>query len=79
MKEREKMALRVNDKLKEKFLHHPEIKRIDRHRNVPKHVYNGRKEIRTSEQALKRKYDTYFNTTFIRYFIYFLPIHYYNS
>jgi len=55
VKEREKMALRVNDKLKEKFLHHPEIKRIDRHRNVPKHVYNGRKEIRTSEQALKRK------------------------
>ena len=50
------MALRVNDKLKEKFIHHPEIKRITRHRHIPKHVYNGRKEIRTSQQALKRKY-----------------------
>jgi len=55
VREREKMALRVNDKLKEKFLHHPEVKRIDRHRHVPKHIYNGRKEIRTSQQALKRK------------------------
>jgi len=55
VKEREKMALRVNDKLKEKFLHHPAVKRIDRHRHVPKHIYNGRKEIRTSQQAIKRK------------------------
>nr|CAG4642467.1 EOG090X04WU [Evadne anonyx] len=55
VKEREKMALRVNDKLKEKFLHHPAVKRIDRHRHVPKHVYNGRKELRSSQEALKRK------------------------
>ncbi len=55
LKGRERTALRVGDRLKEKFAHHPEVKRIARHRHVPKHVYNGRNELRSSQQSIKRK------------------------
>nr|CAG4640808.1 EOG090X04WU [Eulimnadia texana] len=55
LKEREKMALNVNAKLKEKFGNHPEVKRIARHRHVPKHVYNARNELQASRQSQKRK------------------------
>nr|CAG4648618.1 EOG090X04WU [Polyphemus pediculus] len=55
VKARESMALRVNDKLIDKFGNHPEIKRIKRHRHVPKHIHNSRMELRASQNALKRK------------------------
>ena len=47
--------MRTNDRLKEKFAHHPEIKRISRHRQVPRHIYNGRNELRAANQTVKRK------------------------
>lgn len=56
MKPRERTAQRVNAKLIEKFVHFPAIKRIHRHRQVPKHVYNAKNELRASLQAAKRKY-----------------------
>lgn len=50
------MALQVNTKLVDKFVHHPAIKRIHRHRHVPKHVYNARNELRSGRIAVQRKY-----------------------
>nr|CAG4650922.1 EOG090X04WU [Simocephalus serrulatus]SVE94196.1 EOG090X04WU [Simocephalus serrulatus] len=55
VKPRERTALRVNAKLVTKFVHHPEIKRIHRHRHVPKHVYNARNELRSGRIAAQRK------------------------
>ncbi|EFX72618.1 hypothetical protein DAPPUDRAFT_308127 [Daphnia pulex] len=55
VKPREKTALRVNAKLIEKFEHHPHIKKIQRHRHVPKHVYNARNELRSGRIAARRK------------------------
>lgn len=52
---REKAAFQYNDKLKEKFAHHPQVRRIARHRHVPKHVYNGVKETRIMVESRKRK------------------------
>lgn len=52
---REQAALDTNEALKKKFQHHPEIKRIARHRHLPKHVYNERKLKRTMLDARKRK------------------------
>jgi len=52
---REELAFRYQDKLKEKFKLHPEIKRIAKHRHVPKHVYNGRREKIAMLTAIKRK------------------------
>nr|CAG4643162.1 EOG090X04WU [Ilyocryptus agilis] len=52
---RERTATRVNAKLVEKFAHHPEVKRIHRHRQIPKHVYNARNELRNSRTAAMRK------------------------
>nr|CAG4646996.1 EOG090X04WU [Megafenestra aurita]SVE92347.1 EOG090X04WU [Megafenestra aurita] len=55
MKPREKNALQVNHKLIAKFANHPAIKRINNHRQVPKHVYNATNEMRSSVLAKKRK------------------------
>ncbi|XP_014790792.1 DDB1- and CUL4-associated factor 13 [Octopus bimaculoides] len=55
LKPREKAAFNYNEKLKEKFGHHPEIKRISRHRHVPKFIYRARKEIKTMKESEKRK------------------------
>ncbi|CAG0887048.1 unnamed protein product [Cyprideis torosa] len=52
---RQKAALEYNEKLKEKFSAHPQIKRISKHRHVPKHVYNAKKEIREIFTSQKRK------------------------
>lgn len=52
---REQMAFNANEALKKKFLHHPEVKRIHRHRHLPKHVYNERKLKRIMSDAKKRK------------------------
>lgn len=52
---RERSALQYAEVLKEKFASHPQIKRISRHRHVPKHVYNAQKELRTIKEKQKRK------------------------
>jgi len=55
MRPRERSSLQYAEKLKEKYAAHPEIKRIARHRHVPRHVYNARKELRTIHESHKRK------------------------
>lgn len=55
LKPREKTAFNYNSKLKEKFAFHPEVKRISRHRHVPKMIYNQQKEMRIIRQSQKRK------------------------
>ncbi|XP_057656624.1 DDB1- and CUL4-associated factor 13-like [Diorhabda carinulata] len=57
LKPRERAALRYSEALKEKFASHPQIKRIARHRQVPKHIYNAQGELRTIKMKLKRKED----------------------
>ncbi|XP_060679320.1 DDB1- and CUL4-associated factor 13 isoform X1 [Hemiscyllium ocellatum] len=52
---REKASLNYNQKLKEKFQHHPRIKRIARHRHLPKMIYNQSKELRIMREARRRK------------------------
>lgn len=54
---REQIAIDTNEALKKKFGDHPEIKRIRRHRHLPKHVYNERKLKRVMLDARKRKED----------------------
>ncbi|XP_018055362.1 PREDICTED: DDB1- and CUL4-associated factor 13 [Atta colombica] len=55
LRARERNALLVNDALKEKYAAHPEVRRIARHRQVPKHIYNARAELRTIREKSKRK------------------------
>ncbi|XP_066546574.1 DDB1- and CUL4-associated factor 13 [Amia ocellicauda] len=52
---REKAALNYSQKLKEKFQHHPQIKRIARHRHLPKTVFSQAKELRVMKEARRRK------------------------
>nr|CAB3236286.1 DDB1- and CUL4-associated factor 13 [Phallusia mammillata] len=52
---REQTAARYNLKLREKFAYHPQIKRISRHRHVPKSIYNTLKEKRTMKEAQRKK------------------------
>ncbi|KAL3891537.1 hypothetical protein ACJMK2_003797 [Sinanodonta woodiana] len=55
LKPREKTAFNYNEKLKEKFAHHPQVRRISRHRHVPKMIYNATKELRTIKKSQKKK------------------------
>lgn len=55
LKPREKAALNYSDALKEKFAAHPQVKRIARHRQVPKHIYNAKQELRTIQEKHRRK------------------------
>lgn len=55
LKERQRTAINYSEKLKEKFQHHPQIKRIARHKHVPKHVLNAQKEHRVIKESQKRK------------------------
>ncbi|KAG7212871.1 hypothetical protein KM043_002223 [Ampulex compressa] len=55
LKPRERAALNYSDALKEKFAAHPQIRRIARHRQVPKHIYNAQAELRTIREKNKRK------------------------
>ncbi len=55
LKERQKAALNYNETLKEKFSHHPQIKRIAKHRHVPKHVLNSAREHKIIRESQKRK------------------------
>uniref|UniRef100_A0A1I7YMH1 DDB1- and CUL4-associated factor 13 n=1 Tax=Steinernema glaseri TaxID=37863 RepID=A0A1I7YMH1_9BILA len=52
---REKAAMAYNKRLRETYQHHPEIRRIERHRQVPKYMYNAKKEHATIRQSQKRK------------------------
>uniref|UniRef100_A0A3P8U3B8 DDB1- and CUL4-associated factor 13 n=1 Tax=Amphiprion percula TaxID=161767 RepID=A0A3P8U3B8_AMPPE len=52
---REKQAINYNQKLKEKFQHHPQIRRITHHRHLPKNIYHQTKELRIMKEARKRK------------------------
>ncbi|XP_041104629.1 DDB1- and CUL4-associated factor 13 [Polyodon spathula] len=52
---REKAALNYSEKLKEKFQHHPQIKRIARHRHLPKAIFNQAKELRAMKEARRKK------------------------
>ncbi|KAJ8866942.1 hypothetical protein PR048_032804 [Dryococelus australis] len=55
LRPREKLAFNYNEALKEKFATHPQIRRIARHRQVPKMIYNAQKELRTIRLKKKRK------------------------
>lgn len=55
LKGRERAALDYSEALKKKFASHPQIKRIARHRQIPKHIYNAQKELRVSREKVKRK------------------------
>lgn len=52
---RERQAANYNQKLKEKFQHHPQIRRIARHRHLPKNVYHQAKELRIMRDARSKK------------------------
>ncbi|XP_048882434.1 DDB1- and CUL4-associated factor 13 [Brienomyrus brachyistius] len=52
---REKTAQNYNQKLKSKFQHHPQIRRIARHRHLPKGLFLQRKELQVMEAARRRK------------------------
>jgi WD repeat and SOF domain-containing protein 1 len=56
LRPRQRAALEYSDKLKQKFSAHPEVKRILRHRHLPKHLMNARKEMSVIIQSKRRKY-----------------------
>lgn len=47
--------MEYNATLKAKFAAHPQVKRIARHRQVPKHIYHERTQQMESRKKLKRK------------------------
>merc|ERR1712002_408452 len=55
MRDRERVALQYNEKLKEKYGQHPQVARIARHRKLPKHVYSAKAELKQIKEASKRK------------------------
>ncbi|XP_011502121.1 PREDICTED: DDB1- and CUL4-associated factor 13 [Ceratosolen solmsi marchali] len=55
LKPREKAALKYSEALKEKFASHPQVQRIARHRQIPKHIYNAQSEIRRIREKSNRK------------------------
>jgi WD repeat and SOF domain-containing protein 1 len=52
---RERTKLEYNAALKERYKHMPEIKRIARHRHVPKNVKKAAEIKKEEEAAIKRK------------------------
>ena len=55
LRPRERVALEYADQLKEKYKHYPQIRRIARHRHVPKPIYKAAKERRVMVEAQRRK------------------------
>lgn len=53
---REQSNFRYQEKLKDKFAQHPEVRRIAKHRYVPKHIKSGQKELETIKASQTRKY-----------------------
>lgn len=52
---RQQLAEQQDAKLKQKFKNYPDIRRIARHRHVPKHIYHSRKEKREMINSRRRK------------------------
>lgn len=57
LKPREQVSLSYGEKLKAKFAHHPDIKRISRHRHVPRHVFNAKRQKHLIISSQKRRED----------------------
>merc|ERR1719295_1843548 len=55
LKDRERVSLQYAEKLKEKYAQHPQISRISRHRQVPKHVKNASAELRSIKESRSKK------------------------
>ncbi|XP_033225670.1 DDB1- and CUL4-associated factor 13 isoform X2 [Belonocnema kinseyi] len=55
LKPREKVSLQYSETLKEKYAAYPQVRRIARHRQVPKHIYNAQTEVRQSREKATRK------------------------
>lgn len=55
LKPREKIAFNYAESLKAKYAAHPQVRRIARHRQVPKHIYNAQKEHHTIKEKQKKK------------------------
>ncbi|KAK7863154.1 hypothetical protein R5R35_012768 [Gryllus longicercus] len=55
LRPREKNALNYSAALREKYASHPQIKRIARHRQVPKHIQHAKKELSVIRTKLVRK------------------------
>lgn len=55
LRPRERTALDYAEALKQKFSNHPQVKRIARHRQVPRHIYHHQQQIRASKQKIRRK------------------------
>jgi WD repeat and SOF domain-containing protein 1 len=55
LRPREKDALRYNEALKQKFSTHPQIKRIAKHRHVPRYVYKEQDLQKEAKDKIKRK------------------------
>uniref|UniRef100_G3NM76 DDB1- and CUL4-associated factor 13 n=1 Tax=Gasterosteus aculeatus aculeatus TaxID=481459 RepID=G3NM76_GASAC len=55
MSPREREAANYNQTLKEKFQHHPQVRRVARHRHLPKSLYHQTKELRVMKEARRRK------------------------
>eukprot|EP01147_Barroeca_monosierra_P001724 gene1723-4844_t len=52
---RQRANSRYTERLKQRFQHHPEIRRIARHRHVPKAIYRARHEKHSMQQSERRK------------------------
>ncbi|KAG7165530.1 DDB1- and CUL4-associated factor 13-like, partial [Homarus americanus] len=57
MKSRERASVNYAEELKRKYGHFPEMRRILRHRHLPKHIYHARQEHRIMKDSLARKED----------------------
>jgi len=55
MRDRERVALQYNEKLKEKYGQHPQVSRIARHRQVPRHVKSAQAELKLIKESKARK------------------------
>lgn len=52
---RQRANQQYGEKLMEKFKSHPQVRRIAKHRHVPKSVYHASKEKREMKEAARRK------------------------
>lgn len=55
LRPREREQLEYNEKLKDKFKYFPQIKRIKRHRHLPRPIYNALKEKQIQKSSKQRK------------------------
>lgn len=55
--------MRYQEKLKEKYSSHPEVRRIARKKHVPKHVLEATKERRIQMESKRRKYVSHYSSS----------------